>query len=600
MLGGAKQQAVLATLLLRAGEVVTVERLVDSVWGEDPPASAHHSLEAYVSRLRRVLSPHQVALERVGRGYRVSVAATQLDFARFEHLLEEAEAAGAAGAHARASELARNALGLWRGAPLAGLLLEPPARGELERLEELRLAALETSIDADLALGRHGQHVGELRPLVEANPYRERLVSQLMIALYRSGRQAEALAVYERARSALADDLGLRPSEELQGLSAEIVRHDRRLATPGPVATPLGVDSTRPRRPGLLRLVAAVTGIAAVIVGTASIIGGRGSGAGGSTRVALVLARVPEVGRGDRFESPFVDGLLRADREYDLQTNVLALGPFRRSVLRVAHALRTGHYDLVLSTSDLEGILSPEVHDLPGTKFVFIDAALKGTLLAGSANATGFRFEDEDAGLLAGYLSGLVVSEAAHRSHRRPVVSVVAGAHVPAVTALVRGFTRGAHRADRRIVVQVEYSETFEAQASCEAIANRQIDRGSTLVYAPAGECGFGGLSAAALRGVWGVGADADLSYLGSHILASTVKRNDRAVLLATRWFVEGSLPGGKDVPLGMDDEAVGIAGISPEVSPRIRRKVARLAEVLRQTEVTRDVEPTAPPARPG
>ena len=580
----------LAALLLRSGEVVPVEELIDAVWGDDPPASAAHSLQAYVSRLRQALPPGDVTLERIGRGYRLAVADTQLDRARFESLLEQAVSASTAGAHSRAAELASDALRLWTGTPLAGLPLHGAARAEVERLEELRLAGLETRIEADLALGRHAQLVAELRPLVEANLYRERLVSQLMLALYRSGRQAEAVAAYERARRALDNDLGLQPSEDLQRLSGEIVRQEAQLAVPGKTPKPPSEASSRPRRRrGLPTLLAAVIAIGAITFGTAwVVVGGGGSAAvGGSTRVALVLAKGPVAGRGDTSESPFVDGLLRADREYELDTKILILSPFPKSVLRVAKQLRTGHYDLVLATSDLEATLSPEVQDLPATKFAFIDAALRGTSLAGSANATGLPFEDVEAGVLAGYLSGLVVSEAAKRHGHRPIVSVVGGGRVPAVAALVQGFARGAHKASSRIVVRVEYSNTFDAQPSCEAIANRQIDHGSTLVYAPAGDCGFGGLSAAALRGVWGVGADADLSYLGSHILASTVKRYDRAVLFAVRWFVEGSLPRGRDVPLGIDDEAVGIAGISPEVSPRIRRKVARLAAALRRAEGT-------------
>jgi basic membrane protein A and related proteins len=132
--------------------------------------------------------------------------------------------------------------------------------------------------------------------------------------------------------------------------------------------------------------------------------------------------------------------------------------------------------------------------------------------------------------------------------------------------------------------VQIAYANSFTEQGRCERIANRQIDRGSAIVFAPAGACGLGALAAASLRGIWGVGADADRSYLGPHILVSTVKRTDRAVELAVRLFLEGSPPSG-DVLLGLDDDAVGIISISPEVPQAVRKKVAALAASLRAAE---------------
>ena len=177
-----------------------VERLFDEVWGDDLPASAAHSLESYVSRLRRALSPYGVAVERRGGGYRIDLGGAVLDSQVFEALVDQAAQALAAGDHPRAASIAKEALGLWRGPVLADVTLHLESRAEAERLDELRSRAFEIRVDADLALGRHAELVGELRRLVEETPYRERLVAQLMVALYRSGRHVEALEVYERTR----------------------------------------------------------------------------------------------------------------------------------------------------------------------------------------------------------------------------------------------------------------------------------------------------------------------------------------------------------------------------------------------------------------
>jgi DNA-binding SARP family transcriptional activator len=194
-LGGRKQRTVLAALLLRAGEVVPDGRLVDEIWEDNPPASAAHSLEAYVSRLRQALGPYGVVIVRRGGGYRIDLGRAVLDSQVFAALVEDAAQASAADDDTRAAALANEALGLWHGPVLSGISLQMDGRAEADRLEELRSRALEIRVDADLALGRHAEVVGELRRLVEKNPYRERLVAQLMLALYRSGRQAEALDV---------------------------------------------------------------------------------------------------------------------------------------------------------------------------------------------------------------------------------------------------------------------------------------------------------------------------------------------------------------------------------------------------------------------
>ena len=221
-----QQRALLAALALRAGEVVSTDRLVADLWGESAPASATGSLQNTVSALRKLLGRDVLVTQ--APGYRLAVDADSVDANRFERLLESARKAEPA---ARA-ELLREALALWRGPALADLDEEHFARLEAARLDELRVTALEEWVDTELELGRHTALVGELEPLVATHPLRERLRGQLMLALYRCGRQAEALEVYRAARLALADELGLDPSPDLQELERRVLRQDPSLAPP--------------------------------------------------------------------------------------------------------------------------------------------------------------------------------------------------------------------------------------------------------------------------------------------------------------------------------------------------------------------------------
>jgi YVTN family beta-propeller protein len=234
--GAGKQRALLALLLLRVGEVVSTDQLIDALWDERPPASAVNSVHIYVSQLRKALDGR---LETRGRGYRLALEPEQLDLGRFERLLGEGRALLAAGEAERAAETLRAALALWRGPPLSDFASEPFAQSEIARLEELRLGALEERIEADLAIGRHAELVSELEALVRQHPLRERLRGQFMLALYRSGRQTEALAAYQQARRMLAEELGLEPGRRLQELEGAILRQDAQLDPPSQVAIPL-------------------------------------------------------------------------------------------------------------------------------------------------------------------------------------------------------------------------------------------------------------------------------------------------------------------------------------------------------------------------
>ena len=229
---GAKQRALMAVLLLSANEPVSVDRLIEDIWGDQPLEAGRKRLHVHVSRLRKTLGAGDGPLLTRPNGYMVRVEPNELDLERFERLAREGSTALAAGDPERAAERLREGLRLWRGPPLADLSLEPFAQPEIGRLEELRLGALEDRIEADLARGRHAELVAELEVLVAEHPLRERLRRQLVLALYRAGRQADALAAYRAARAMLIDDLGLEPTPDLRRLEQAILTHDASLQAP--------------------------------------------------------------------------------------------------------------------------------------------------------------------------------------------------------------------------------------------------------------------------------------------------------------------------------------------------------------------------------
>ncbi len=235
-LGGPKQRALLAILLLNANQPVSVDRLIDELWGGEPPGTAAHSVEVYVSQLRKAIGDAGVIVTQ-RPGYRLQAAPEQIDLHRFELLAAEGRRALAAGDAETGAARLRSALALWRGAPLGDFTFETFAQAAIARLEDLRLSALEDRIDADLALGHHAEVVGELEGLVREHALRERPRGQLMLALYRSGRQAEALEVYAATRAALVDGLGIEPSPALQRLERAILNQDASLE-PSTPATP--------------------------------------------------------------------------------------------------------------------------------------------------------------------------------------------------------------------------------------------------------------------------------------------------------------------------------------------------------------------------
>ena len=344
-LGGEKPRALLAILLLHRNEVVSFDRLVDDLWGESPPETALRTVRAYVSRLRKALgangtraaddayapgancaSPAEEAdgpdangavLLTQGHGYVLRVAPDEVDLERFGEMAERGRDALAAGRPEEASAVLREALGIWRGAPLAEFAYEPFAQSSIAQFEELHLAAVEDRVEADLALGRARELVGELRDLVARHPLRERLRGQLMLALYRCGRQAEALEAYQEFRRTLSEELGLDPGPPIQQLELAILARDptldppTRFGGPGepPTAAPAAIHRlawVRPRRVGLavgaalllaLVVVGAIVGLSGGGAAAPAVIPGDSVGAisasGGAVRAVVLLGTSP-------------------------------------------------------------------------------------------------------------------------------------------------------------------------------------------------------------------------------------------------------------------------------------------------------------------
>lgn len=580
-LGGPKQRRVLAALLVRANQTVSAGKIVDDVWGEVPPATALQTLEVYVSRLRSALDlgDKGIAIEKRGGGYLLQAPASAIDVYRFDQLTEAARKA-ALHDPAGAVELFHEALGLWRGAPFEDVALLGEGASERGRLEELQLRVKGDLLELRLEVDGSAAVVDELRSLVRHHPFHERLRGTLMLSLYRSGRQADAITVYEEGRCALRDEFGLSPSRELQRLATAIARQAAELDV---VARPSDARSFR----GLLsdsglRQASAVAALAVVTAGIATLGWSIGTGEpsrsspSSATTVALVRWQAPQAARAP-LDDLQREGLRRATLAYGVQTRVVAA---KASPLGAQQALAEAarHANLVIAAvSSLSTAVDAVAPRFPRTHFAVFDMPVGE--LGQRKNVTGLVFGDEQAGFLAGYLAALMEQR---QSPARVAVSAVGGLPVPGVERLLAGYEAGAFAAVPSVHVLVDYSASWVDQARCEQLANGQIDRGAGVVFAVAGGCGFGALQAAEVRGAWGIGVDEDQSYLGPRILASAVKRFDRAVFSAVKSYVDRELPAGHDVRLDLRRNGVGLVGINSEVPPNIRTRLAQIASQLR------------------
>jgi predicted ATPase/DNA-binding SARP family transcriptional activator len=348
-LRGGQVRAVLARLALDLNEVVSLDQLIDAVWGESPPSAPQGALQVHVHSLRKVLGADRIVTR--APGYLLRMDEGDVDAVRFARLVNEGEQLLHAGDHSGAVAVLQQALDLWRGPALSDHVFEPFAQQEAGRLEELRLVALERRFDADLALGRHAALVPELEALVAAQPLRERFRAQLMLALYRANRQADALEVYREARSILVDGLGIDPGPELRDLEQAILRQDPKLdvPAPGPVgprlspSSPLiGRDLEQAAIAGLMRRP------------ETRLVTLTGTGGVGKTRLALAAA--DEVGR-----AVFVDLAPLSDPEHVLPEIAVAVGADEASVAAVAGQLEASFAGPPLLVLDnLEHI--PEAH----------------------------------------------------------------------------------------------------------------------------------------------------------------------------------------------------------------------------------------------
>jgi DNA-binding SARP family transcriptional activator len=234
-LGGEKPRVVLAVLLLHPNERVSTDRIVTALWGEKVPGDPQRTVQVHVSRLRKALGdPDRIRTS--GGGYAIQIAPGELDLERFGVLLEEGRGELARGKSEHAATVLREALSMWRGAPLEELPFDAGSEVELAQLDERRLTALELRIDADLASGQDGELIAELQQLVLAHPTRERLTAQLMLAMYRAGRQTEALDAYQETRRVLVEDYGVEPGPDLSELQAAVLRQDESLDFQPPLA----------------------------------------------------------------------------------------------------------------------------------------------------------------------------------------------------------------------------------------------------------------------------------------------------------------------------------------------------------------------------
>lgn len=329
-LGGPKQRATLAILLLSANRVVSVERLADDLYAGAPPVTAVTQVQRQISELRKALGP--ATIETRSPGYVIRLSPGQLDLDRFERRAEEAGQALRRGDGEAGAGLLRDALRLWRGPPLADLAYESFAQISIQRLEEIRLAALEQRIEAELALGSHAALVGELETLVAEHPLRERFRGQLMLALYRSGRQPEALEVYRTARAALVDEFGIQPTAALLQLERAMLRQDPSLEP----------ERTRPLRPAVEpdRAVLVVPSDEDRLEGLLAIAEPLARRPGRELIIARLIADEGELAR-----AASAVNALRASLEVPSRTAAFTTREFDRDVVRLA---ATNEVELVL------------------------------------------------------------------------------------------------------------------------------------------------------------------------------------------------------------------------------------------------------------
>jgi basic membrane lipoprotein Med (substrate-binding protein (PBP1-ABC) superfamily)/DNA-binding SARP family transcriptional activator len=581
---GRQGRLLFAYLVAEQARPVPRDELAEALWGETPPATWEKALTVLASKLRRLFAEHGVAdasfLTAAFGCYRLVLPdETWVDVLEAAQAAEDGEKALAEGDFGRARERASFASSLLERPFLPGEhgAWVDAKRRDLDDVHERALAAVS---DASLRAGRASEAADAAEQLITLAPLRESGYRRLMEAHVAAGNRAEALSVYERCRRLLADELGAYPSPETEslyrGLLESPVREDAaRAAEVAAQADDLlradgraplqGRSRTRSGRVAAVAVVTALSVTAAVLAVLA--LGGASGTSAPAPRVALLAHGDPD----DAISAQVTEGLLRAKRTFGIETETITHDPYDarpKTVRRLMQAIDDGGFDLVLTWGGAPGTeaVAAEARAHKNTHFVYVEAPFEDLDIADVPNATAISFDVAPASRLAGFLSALV-SESGR-------TAVIGG--VPYVVEnLVTGFEDGARAARPNIDFRADYSNTWGSPSLCEDLANQQIDDGFDVIFTAAGPCGLGALSAAGIRGVWGVGVDSDQSYLGPHILASVVKRFDRALELAVRRYLDGALPGGDVIELGIADDAVGVVGISPEVPTGVRKKLA-------------------------
>jgi len=609
---------VFAYLLAKHGQPVPRDELAEALWGDELPATWEKALSVLVSKLRAVLDASEVdgatALTSAFGCYQLTLPeGSWIDVVAAAESLDRAEGERGRDDLVAARSSAETAIELARRTFLPG---ESGAWVEEKRAElgEILARGLECLAEIQLDSGHPAEAVASAGELTALEPYRESGYRILMRAQAATGNNAEALKTYEGCRVLLAEELGAYPSSETEAVYLEILRVKR-----APSASPaVGGATGQPARWVQSRRL--ILGVAAAIVaaGAAAAAGilawpsssqralstePAGPSIPAHPRVALLLDQRPDAKTASTwFVRSALDGLRLAANEYGLRTRVVSTGGTATGARTAAERLGRAGYDLVLVDSELTVNWTRRVlARYPRTRFVFLGASLGDLGVAGDSNATGIVFADDQSGYLAGYLTGLMEARTGSRLNRRHMASEIGGISIPPVTRLMQGFRSGVRAALPGAVVLSRYSGVFDKQAPCARIANRQIDSGSDIVFAPAGACSLGALSVAGIRGVWGIGVDEDVSYLGPQVLASTVKRFDRGIVVAAQLLTEGALPRGRDLVLGLRQGAVGIVGINPDVPAAVRARladaVARLTKNPRTGVLPRPA--TGAPSRP-
>lgn len=564
MLGPPKQRAILALLLLHAGELVPTDRLIDLVWGEYAPRTAAHSIQIYVSELRK-------EFDRVGGGsvietrppgYVLHADPETIDAHRFDQLVAEGRRLLDDGNAAAAASSIREALGLWRGPALSDFAYEEFAQDEIRRLEALRVDALDVSASAQISLGNDTAALASLDEAIGTDPLRERLRELQLLALNRAGRRPEALRAYQEFRTLLSVELGVDPSPSLREIYERILRHDPDVEAPDlgdefdQMREPPGIRRARSKRWALPAAIALTT------VVTVGLLGAQDSG---TPDVVLLFTGTGDVGFGDMA----AEGFERAVAEFGLRADVTTVSVGTAEVETELRRLSDDGAELVVV--GIGGLAEQPTFavasDHPGTQYVTWEA-----LNAPPNNVTNITFRSEEGGYLAG-------AAAALKSRTRSIC-FIGGWEFPLIDAYRAGFESGARRMDPAIDVRSAYltpvgdTSAFTSPQLGATTAARLYGDGCDVIFAVAGTSSRGVFEAAASaseplgRRLWAIGVDTDAyvavvdsgiqapvgqdsSAWRSHILTSVGKRLDRAIYSAIADYAGGTLtPGTKSFGL--------------------------------------------------